>query len=389
MEKILTGLRAIGFETAGAGPTATKLLAEYGAEVITIEPLSGVNTRGEVVFEFYFMHKKSLAVDLKTAEGMEILRKLLAEADIFVSNYRRRALEKLGLDFDTLHIKYPRLIHATITGYGEQGPLRDAPGFDTTAYWGRAGLATTVRERGGAPIVTPSAICDIASGTILAGGIMGALYHRERTGEGMKVSISLMGLGVWQNQDQLTQTQMGYEYPLSRLTPRRAYANTYMLKDGYFHLHTLDPERDMPKVMKIIGREDLLTNPDYAGHWRDSGEWAANMRVIMDEGFEKLTVAQAKERFAEQDLAFGEICDLNQVLHDPQAYANHMLYTHQKADGTTVSFPASPLHFGDDLPNEDGPAPGCGEHTAELLAQCGYAAEEIGRLADAGIVRLA
>ena len=388
MEKILKGIRAVGFETAGSGPAATKLLAEYGADVITVEPVDGVNTRSEVVFDFYFLRKRSLAVNVKTREGMEILHRLLSKADVFVSNYRKRALDRLGLDYKSLSKQYPRLVHATITGYGEQGPMKDAPGFDTTAYWGRAGLAMTVRDQAGAPIVTPSAIGDIASGTILAGGIMGALYNREKTGKGMKVAISLMGLGVWQNHDQLLQAQMGVSYPLSRLTPRRAYANTYPLKDGYFHLHTLDPERDMPKVLKIIGRAELAHDPAVAGHWHDSGEWAEHMRKILDEGFQKLTVAQAKEKFREYDLAFGEICSPNDIFRDPQAAENHMLYTHRRKDGSECILPSSPLQFGEkNEPREDGEAPELGEHTAQILEEYGYVPEEIEKWEERGIIR--
>ena len=179
MKKFLQGIKVIGFETAGAGPTASKLLAEYGAEVIMIEPLNGINTRISRSFDFYFLHKKSIAVNMKTPEGMEIVHRLLRDADVFVSNYRKKVIDKFGLDYESLHEKYPRLIHATLTGYGEHGPMKDAPGFDTTAYWGRAGLAKTVREKDGDPIVTPSSIGDIGTGTMLCGGILGALYHKS------------------------------------------------------------------------------------------------------------------------------------------------------------------------------------------------------------------
>lgn len=122
MKKFLQGIKVIGFETAGAGPTTSKLLAEYGADVIMIEPINGVNTRGQINFDFYFLHKKSIAVNMKTPEGLEIVDKLLSTADVFVSNYRKRAIDKFGLDYETLHAKYPRLIHATLTGYGENCP---------------------------------------------------------------------------------------------------------------------------------------------------------------------------------------------------------------------------------------------------------------------------
>ncbi len=387
MKKFLEGIRVVGFETAGAGPTASKLLAEYGAEVILIEPINGINTRVSRSFDFYFLHKKSIAINMKTEEGMEIVHKPLAKADVIISNYRKRAVDKFGLDYETLHAKYPRLIHATLTGYGENGPLKDYPGFDTTAYWGRAGLAKSMREKDGDPIVTPSSIGDIASGTVLCGGIMGALYHRERTGEAMKVYISLYGMGVYQNQEQMFFSQVGYQYPQSRLYPRRAYANTYLLKDGYFHFHTLDPKRDMPRVLKVIGRDDLISDPAYYEHWTDDGEWAVKMREIMDEGFKKLTVEEAKAGFKEQDIAFGEICGPDDVVKDPQAEANKLLYKHRTTYGDEVYFAASPLKFMDDTVCEDGPAPRCGQHTAEILREYGYSDQEIAALAEKQVVR--
>lgn len=387
MKKLLEGIKVVAFETAGAGPCASRLMAEHGAEVILIEPVTGVNTRPQADFDFYFMNKKSIGINMKSEKGMEIVHKLVSEADIFLSNYRKRAIDKFGLDYESLHKKYPRLIHAMLTGYGINGPMKDAPGFDTTAYWGRAGLAKSVRERDGDPIVTPSAIGDVGSGTVLFGGVMGALYHRERTGEAINVYISLMGMGVWQNNGQMLQSQKGYEYPLSRLTPRRAYANTYLLKDGYFHFHTLDPKRDMPKIMKIIGREELIENPDYCEHWTDSGEWAANMRAIMDEGFKKITVAEAKQKFKGQDLAFGEICGPDDVLKDEQAIENHMIQKHKMLySGEEVFFATSPLKFGDDMPCEDSTAPRLGEHTVEILKRCNYTTEEIEKLINEKVV---
>ncbi len=387
MKKFLQGIKVVAFETAGAGPTATKLLAEYGADVIVVEPVKGVDTRINRSFDFYYQNKRSIAVNLKTDDGMAIMHRLLEDADVFVSNYRKKAVDKFGLDYETLHVKYPRLIHATLTGYGENGPMKDAPGFDVTAYWGRAGLAGAIMERGAEPIVMPFAVGDISAGTMLAGGIMGALFHRERTGEAMKVYISLQGTGIWQNQEQLFYEQCGYHYPLTRKEPRRAHCNSYPLKDGYFQMHTMRAEEDMPKVMKMIGREDLIEHPEFKGHWAEDGKHAEKIREIMDEGFSSMATEEARRLFEEADLPFGVINTPTDVLNDPQAKANQFLYKHKTLLGDEVMYAASPIKFMDDMPAEDTDAPRCGQHTIEILANAGYSENEIQALKMKGIVR--
>ena len=386
MKQFLNDIKVVGFETAGAGPAASKLLAEYGAEVVMIEPVHGINTRTMRSFDYLFLHKKSIAVNMKTREGLEAVHRLLEDADVFVTNYRKRAVDKFGLDYETLHQKYPKLIHASLTGYGEHGPMKDAPGFDVTAYWARTGLAGAMQEKGGSPVVMPFAVGDIGAGTILAGGIMGALYHRERTGEAMKVYISLYGTGIYQNEEQLFWSQCGYTYPQSRLTPRRAHANSYVLKDGYFQFHTLDPDRDMPKVMRIIGREDLIEDPEFKGRWADPGEHRIRIREVLDEGFKNMTMAEAEKAFEKEDVAFGKVCLPQDVIKDPQAEANQLLFQHKTFSGDEVYMANTPLKFMDDTPCPPAPAPRCGEHSVEILLSCGYSPDEINELIDKGIV---
>lgn len=193
-------------------------------------------------------------------------------------------------------------------------------------------------------------------------------------------------MGIYQNNEQLFQSQYGLDYPLTRLKPRRAYANTYPLKGDYFHFHTLDPDRDMPKIMHIIHRDDLIDDPNFKGHWKDEGAKAEEIRKIMDEGFSKMTVEEAKAAFAEQDIAFGELCGPQQVLKDPQAEANQMLFHHTLLNGREAIYAASPLKFMDDTPCEDGPAPRLGQNTVELLKSCGYDDDKIKELADKNII---
>ena len=143
--------------------------------------------------------QKSVPVNLRDPRGMEFMHKLIADADVFISNYRYKALQAMGLDYETLHEKYPKLVFATINGYGFSGPMKDAPGFDITAFWARAGIINDVMDRGSQPLVAPAGMGDVAAGTNLAMGVVSALYSREKTGQGMKVYTSLYNYGLYLN----------------------------------------------------------------------------------------------------------------------------------------------------------------------------------------------
>ena len=165
MEKMLKGIKVVDFTLAAAGPACTKTLTDYGAEDILIEPLEGSTSRSNAPHTFNYKcgYKKSVPVNLKTPEGIEFMYKLLAEADVFVSNYRKNALEKLGLGYDKLRELNPRLIYATITGYGNRGPKKADPGFDTTCFWANGGMMADISQKGDAIIIAPIAIGDVSA----------------------------------------------------------------------------------------------------------------------------------------------------------------------------------------------------------------------------------
>lgn len=182
MKKMLEGVKVIDFTLAAAGPGCTKILVDYGAEDILIEPLEGTTSRTNAphTFNFKCAGKKSVPVNLKTPEGKAFIYKLVEWADVFVSNYRAKALNKLGLSYEDLRAINPGLVYATISGYGGRGPKKDDPGFDTTCFWANGGMMLDISQKDGEIINAPIAIGDVAAGQGLAVGVCAALYHREK-----------------------------------------------------------------------------------------------------------------------------------------------------------------------------------------------------------------
>jgi len=376
----LEGIKIVELTTAAAGPTCTKLLIEYGADCIMVEPKGGMVTRFTPQFDFMNTHKKAIVVDLKSPDGMVVMHRLLEDADVFVSNYRYKALTKLKLDYDSIKDKYPRLVYAFLTGYGEHGDMADDPGFDNTAFWCRAGLLHDMTEKGCAPPmppVSPSGLGDILCGATLALGVTTALHERNKTGKGTKVCTSLLSLGLYANFSQMILNQYGTEYPKTRLKPNRALSNSYPAKDGYIYLITLDFKKDFFKLLKALGREDLVDDPRWTCMKDTEGEKALELREILDEAFSKYTIAELREIFKSIDMALGEYRGCADEINDPQAIANDYLLKMTNYDGKEITVPASPLKFGYEKPVQVDTAAPIGYDTISILKKVGYADTEI------------
>jgi crotonobetainyl-CoA:carnitine CoA-transferase CaiB-like acyl-CoA transferase len=387
MIKTLEGIKVIDFTLAAAGPTCSKLLAEYGAEVILVEPVNGMDSRPIPQFDFMNTGKKSIPINLKTSEGIEIMHRLLKDADVFVTNYRSRAVKKFGFDYDTLKEKYPRLIHASITGYGEFGPMKDDAGFDVTAFWGRSGLARDMMEKDGPIIVAPSGAGDILTGETLALGICAALYKREKTGKGEKVYTSLLALGLYANFSQMIFTQYGVKYPKSRKATNRALSNSYQTKDGqWFWLITLSWEKDFWNLLRVIGREDLVGDPRWTCMKDTENEKAPELVEIFDEAFSKLTLEEVKERLDSIDMACGLFYGSADAINDPQAIANKYLTKITNSDGKELIVPCSPIKFGEEEPVELSTAHPLGYDTEKVLKELGYSDTEIESFVNSKVV---
>lgn len=380
MFRALDDVKIVELSTATAGPAGTKILIEYGADCTVVEPKGGIPNRNlPPHFDFSFTHKKSIIIDLKTETGKKLMYRLIESADVFMSNYRYKALIKLGFGYETLHAKYPKLICAYLTGYGEYGEMKDDPGFDNTAFWGRAGLLHDMIDSSDNSLpVSPSAVGDITSGAMLAMGILAALRNRDRKGEGMKVTTSLLEVGLYLNHSQMIFYQQGVKYPKSRLKPNRAMSNAYQTKDGkYFYLITLNFDKDFNRLVSSIGLGNLVGDPRWTCMQDTQNEGALELSRLLAGAFKNYTLEELRSIFKNNDMAFGEFKSCSDELHDPQAEANGYLSKIRYEDGREVIIPNSPVQFNNEMAMEVTPAVPAGYNTVEILKEAGYTESEI------------
>ena len=393
--KLLDGVRIIEMTTYVAAPSAGRLLADWGAEIIKVEatpkgdvtrfvvPLPGMKP---VAYEYHNANKKSICVNLKTAEGLEIMHKLLSTANVFMTNTRSKALVKLGMDWESLHEKYPSLIHAQMTGFGETGPMANDAGFDGVCYWALGGAMYASMEKGTAPIIPPSAFGDNNAACTMAGGICAALYKQKCTGEGSKVVASLYSQGLYNMQEPIMSIQISDQdtYPKSRLenTPLN---NTYMCGDGKWVMtccHEYD--RYFPLFMKIIGREELVQDPEY-NTFAKGNEHSREIIEIIGEGFGKMTRDEVCAKLKELDVPHAILANVPDLLESEQAWENKFLTKFTLHSGQEVIEAETPLKFGGvtDVPRKN--APYLGEQALEVLEELGYEKAAIDFLIEQGI----
>ena len=394
MNKPLSGLKVIDWATYVAGPTCARVLADWGADVIKVEaPIgdalrrAGVNTHLPTLpeenpnFDLCNMGKKSIALNLKSEEGMEVLYKLLNDADVFITNTRTKALVKLGLDYDQLKEKFPKLIFAQVLGYGENGPLKDRPGFDFTAYYARGGVLGTLYERGTSPINPVPHFGDNQVAMNLAGGIMAALYKRHATGVGDKVTASLYHAAIFALNLPITASQVGFRHPISKKEVVNPLLNTYRTKDDRW-IQVAAPEYDrmFPIAMKALGREDLIDDERYNKIRNFSGNSNDVVNMFQTE-FEKRNVDEWVNIFEEHDIPCEKAFLWEEILEDEQAWANGYLHKMNYATGNERTLVESPIKFGSVESFEHTRGPILGENNEDILKALGYSDEKIAEMA--------
>ncbi len=393
---LLEGVKIIELTTYVAAPSAGRLLGDWGADILKVEatprgdvtrfvvPLPGMPP---IAYQFHNANKKSIALNLKTLEGQEVMSKLLAQANVFFTNTREKSLEKLGMDWKTLHEKYPHLIHAQITGFGETGPMKDDPGFDNVCYWALGGPMIAAMEKDTAPLIPPSSFGDNNLACTMAGAICAALYKQKCTGEGSKIVSSLYAQALYNMTEPILSIQASKldKYPKTRLenTPLN---NTYMCKDGQWIMVCChEYERYFPDFMKIIGREDLIDNPEY-NTFAKGNERSREIIGILEDGFSKFTRNELDEKLTERDVPHAVVNNVSDLIDSKQAWDNKYLRKFRLHNGQEIVEAETPVKFGGVTEPPRKASPFLGEQSTKILKDIGYGDEEIANLLDAGIV---
>lgn len=393
MYKLLNGIRVVDFTLFAAGPSCGKMLADWGADVIKVEPVKGEQARyspGKAynpTFEAYNSNKKGFAVDMKRPEGRMVLERLLETADVFLTSYRTDALRRLGLDYETLSARYPNLVWAQINGFGDKGPDAAKPGFDTVAFWARTGAMSDFVEAGDNVMNVPIAFGDVTTACSLAAGICAALYRRTLTGLGEKVQASLYGQAIFCLNNTIITQQDGDRYPKTRKRPIAPLMNSFPCKDGKWIVITaIEYERYYQDIFRIIGREDLIAQGKYSDYM-SAFMHLSELTDILDEGFRQFTQDEIVALLTEADIAHERVNKVEDIIHDPQALENNYITKYTARDGKEYYQATSPVQFGEAGAPYHGPAPLVGEHTRELLTELGFTSEEIGALSESGVVK--
>lgn len=398
---LLSGLRVIDCGTYIAGPAAATIMSDFGAEVIKIErPHGGDPYRylsflpAMAVSEHNYCwlldarNKKSLAVDLRDEAGREVLRKLIATADVFITNYSPDLAGKFQVRYEDIAPLNPRLIYAQITGYGEEGDDTNKPGYDTTAYWARSGLTEIMFDLTTATGATPCGTGDHPVALALFGAIMLALYQRQTTGRGSKVSTSLMATGAWSNSCQIQAAMLGAEFPpkRTRFTSLNPLVNQYQTRDGRrFMLCCLDTKYDWGRICRAIGRTDLIGDPRYATA-EARFEYGEEVVALLDEALATKDMAEWQALFDEQNVIWGPIPTIDRVAADSQMEANGVFAEFDHPQLGSVPTVNNPINVNGVSKEKPTLAPEIGQHSQEILRMLGYEDGAIGDLIGRGVI---
>jgi len=400
--KGLEGIKIVELATFIAAPACPRILSEMGAEVIKIEPFQGDDQRTQgpgygmlkddiedPAFDMGGIGKNWVSVNLKSKEGVEFVYKMLETADVLVTNYRDKALVKLGFDYDTISKKFPKLVFAHMRGYGERGPEKDSKGFDATAYSARGGILTSFPQLGENPVNVPAAFGDWNSSGFLTAGILAALVRRSITGKGDKVIVNLYHVACWAMQHALVSRQSKAPYPRSRKLVPTPSNNCYQAKDGaWFLICQANYNAYYDQMAKAFEIEELIGNNKYSTLEKLTADKTNGYIVeLFDKAFAKKNFDEWEKIFRDNEIPFQKAFTLDDVLSDQEAFDNDILRrVTYKSYGTRV-VPTSPVRLksvGDPKLWTSKPI---GYDTKKYMKQYGYSDADIDRMINEGTVK--
>jgi formyl-CoA transferase len=385
----LSRFKVIDLTRARAGPTAVRQLADWGADVLKVEEPgdASVEVGSRHGFDFQNLHrnKRSLTLDLKDREGREILKKLVASADILVENYRPDVKHRLGIDYEALHAINPRLVYASISGFGQDGPYRERPGLDQIAQ-GMGGLMSITGLPGQGPVRVGIAIADLTAGIFCAMGILVALLEREKSGQGQWVQSSLLGAQIAMLDFQAARWLLAKEIPeqAGNNHPTAIPTGVFATADGHINIAAAGPEL-FARFCKAVGAEHLLNDPQYS-----SGRARLKNRDQLNQTLEAITRTKSSAAWIDilnrAGVPCGPIYKINEVFDDPQVRhlgiakaVEHPQLGRQELVGQAVELSRTPWQLRT-------PTPEKGAHTEAVLAELGYDSEVIAQLRSRGVI---
>jgi formyl-CoA transferase len=399
---LLSGIRVVEAASMVMVPSVGAALADYGAQVIKLEPIEGdLNRRGHHIpgmpvhdYEYCFLPdnrgKRSLALDLKAPEARAILRRLVGGADVFLTNHRPKSLEGLGLTWPELQAVNPRLVYAHGTGFGDAGEEIDKPGFDSISYWSRSGIEASLFPLEGWLGSFGYGSGDHPTGMALLSAVMMALFARERSGRGTRVSCSLLASGAWSNAVMLQAKLLGAQFLERR--PRedaRSFTSVYYRAGDkrLFKMAVVDTLRGWPKVCRAIGRPELANDPRYVTLEERLKE--GRMRELIqlcDRIFASQPMAYWQRALDEADVPYSVVATLDDVVADKQLTANGVFVDIDDPVLGRIRSVDTPMQIEGHAKVTRTPAPRLGEHTRAILAELGLGEQEIQSLAQRSVI---
>lgn len=401
MMKPLEGIKVVELTTYFAAPACGRMLADWGAEVIKVEGPKGDPYRtayrgqrtpqfeeGCPSFDLENSNKSFVCLDTKTEGGREAVLKLISQCDVFLTNNRLSALKKMGLTYEEVHARYPKVVYAEVLGYGAKGPLKDRPGYDYTAFFSRSGLMADLSSKGGNVMNTVAGFGDHVTAITLASGICAALLKAQRTGEGDRVSVALYQAAIFILSNGLLCAEYGREYPRTHFDCNSPLLTCYRCKDDeWIYLSMPEYDKMWPRICRdIFERPDLAEDPRFyciAETNKRIGEAVA----VCDEIFAEHDSAYWIEKMEANDIAHEKLAHFTDVLKDEQAWANSFLQEYTYPRGEKTVFSSTPVTFESigELPFKH--AGRVGENTRSILRAAGYAEEDIEALIVSGAAK--
>jgi len=388
---LLQGLKVVEMATWVAGPSSAAVLADWGAEVVKVESPIGDATRafqpdtadspGNPIFTNENRGKKGVVLDISRPEGRKALKTLLSQADIFVTNTRPGSLKRLGLDYDSLKGEMPKLIYAAVTGYGLVGPEADVAAFDITAFWTRSGVARAMIPPDQEPFASRPGFGDHVTALATVSAVLAALHERTTTGRGRLVETSLIRAGAYAiSWDLALQLRYGEVVTTQARNDRPSGISGFFRTSDDRWVCIVPRTIDcFMKMMLVIDRPEVLAEPRFEPPILDL-ETTREVRAMCDEGFARLTLAEAAARMDEQDLAWAPMATLSELADSDMAEAAGCFITVEDGWGGSFRAPASPARFPEGAPPVGRAAPKLGQHTREVLEAAGLRPDEIDAL---------